>query len=150
MDDWFVKLRSTAASGRSQAVDRSKALTSVGRVRDPFRRRLWGMQMNKMTLEQARELAELTSHIVANLQAIDADENDIEALLEQTNRIASNLNDISEDQSNLDELFEQTDRITGNLNGIELDEANLDELLEKTAEVCANLENIKEGQAAHL
>src|SRR5271168_3649391 len=65
-----------------------KALTSTGRVSDPLRRRLWRMKMKKITLEEARELGELTSHIVANLQIINDDGNDVEALLGQTNRIA--------------------------------------------------------------
>jgi hypothetical protein len=42
-------------------------------------------QFGVSSLEYARELAELTDRIVANLAVIDENDDDLEALLEQTN-----------------------------------------------------------------
>jgi hypothetical protein len=65
--------------------------------------------------EELRERAELTDRIVANLQAINADENNLEELLIDSNQIVSNLQVIDADENNLAELINDTDQIVGNL-----------------------------------
>jgi hypothetical protein len=55
---------------------------------------------NGASLEEARELAELT--------AINADGNDLEETLKQTGSIVSNLETINEDGNDLEELLKQT------------------------------------------
>jgi len=73
-------------------------------------------QFGVTSLEDARELAELTDRIVANLEAIDENDNDLEALLERTSTITCNLKYIEEsDVSGLDELVEQTNNIAAKL-----------------------------------
>ena len=51
-----------------------------------------------MSLEEARELPELTDRIVNNLEIINEDGNDLEGLLEKTNSIVSNLQTINESE----------------------------------------------------
>jgi hypothetical protein len=77
-------------------------------------------QFGVTSLEEARELAELTDRIVANLKAIDENNNDLEALLEQTGFLAADLKYIEESNvDDLDELVEQTGTIAANLKYIE-------------------------------
>ena len=71
-------------------------------------------QFGITSLEDAREFAELTDHIVANLEAIDENNDDLEALLE-----AANLKFIDEDNTDLDVLVEKTNNIVANLKVIE-------------------------------
>jgi hypothetical protein len=49
----------------------------------------------EMTLEQAREMAELTDRIAANLRFIQQDETDLDTVFNQTNEIVSNLDAIA-------------------------------------------------------
>jgi hypothetical protein len=73
-------------------------------------------QFGITSLADAREFAELTNRIVANLEAIDENDNDLEVLLEQTGTIACNLKYIDDsDVGDLDELIEQTKNIAANL-----------------------------------
>ena len=47
--------------------------------------------MKNMNIEEARELAELTDRIAANLEKISDDQNNLDMLEEQTMRIVRNL-----------------------------------------------------------
>ena len=49
----------------------------------------------EMTLEQAREMAELTDRIAANLRFIQQDETDLDTVFNQINEIVSNLDAIA-------------------------------------------------------
>jgi uncharacterized protein involved in exopolysaccharide biosynthesis len=71
--------------------------------------------LKNMTIEETRELAELTDRIAANLEKISDDQNNLDILEEQTSRVAGNLQAINEDENNLDMLEEQTMRIVRNL-----------------------------------
>ena len=102
-------------------------------------------QFGVTSLEDARELAELSDRIVTNLEAIDEDDNDLEALLKQTSIIIGNLKYIEDsDVGDLDELVEQTSTITGNLRAIDEDDNDLDELVEQTNNIVANLKVVGE------
>jgi len=75
-------------------------------------------QFSITSLEDAKELAELTDRIVANLKTIDANDNDLEELERQTNIIAASLKAIEEgliEQGDLDGLAEQTSAVVTNL-----------------------------------
>jgi len=75
-------------------------------------------QFGITSLDDARELSELTDRIVANLEAIGENDNDLEELERQTNIIAANLKAIEEgliEQGDLDGLAEQTSAIVANL-----------------------------------
>jgi hypothetical protein len=64
-------------------------------------------QFGVESLEDARELAELTDRIVTNLEAIEENDNNLEALLEPTGSSACNLKYIEDsDVGDLDELVE--------------------------------------------
>lgn len=54
------------------------------------------MQTEIMSLEEARELAELTTRIVKNLEKIHADPTDLDDTLEKTTGIVANLKAIEE------------------------------------------------------
>jgi hypothetical protein len=67
-----------------------------------------------MTLDEARELAELTARIVANLEVIERDGNtldDLEELDKLSCSIARNLEAINADNTNIEELLEQTNEV---------------------------------------
>ena len=75
-------------------------------------------QFDITSLEEARELAELTNRIVADLKTIEENElsfDDFQELERQTGIITGNLQVINNDDNDLDELVEQTNYITGNL-----------------------------------
>src|SRR5690349_5051413 len=73
------------------------------------------------TLDEARELAALTTTIAANLKAIEESGCvDLEEMEKQTNNIAANLSAIEEaDCGDLDELEQQTNNISATLASIE-------------------------------
>jgi hypothetical protein len=71
-----------------------------------------------MSLEEARELAELTDRIVSNITIIEADENDHNLLLQKTSAIVGYLETINEDENDLDLLLQKTSAIAGNLETI--------------------------------
>jgi transcriptional regulator len=82
-----------------------------------------------MSLEKARQLAELTDRIVSNLKVINADGNDLEEILMQTGHIADNLKVInSENNADLEVMLEQTGNVVNNLSTINEDENDLDTL----------------------
>jgi hypothetical protein len=56
------------------------------------------MQTETMNLEEARELAELTTRIVKNLEKINADPTDLDDMLERTTGIVANLKAIEDAQ----------------------------------------------------
>lgn len=72
-------------------------------------------QFGITSLEEAREFAELTNRIVANLKTIDENDDDLDGLFQQTSNIVANLKAIDEDNTDLDELAEQTNNIAANL-----------------------------------
>lgn len=56
------------------------------------------MQTETLTLDEARELAELTTRIVKNLEKINADSTDLDDVLERTTGIVANLKAIEDAQ----------------------------------------------------
>jgi hypothetical protein len=56
------------------------------------------MQTETLTLDEARELAELTTKIVKNLEKINADSTDLDDVLERTTGIVANLKAIEDAQ----------------------------------------------------
>jgi hypothetical protein len=54
-------------------------------------------QFGITSLEDARKLAELTNDIVASLEAIDENDNDLDELAEHTSAIVANLRVIGEE-----------------------------------------------------
>ena len=68
--------------------------------------------------EELRERKALTDAIVANLQIINDDDNDLEMIDTQTCSIVGNLQAISDDENNLEELDTLTSTIAGNLKAI--------------------------------
>jgi len=100
-----------------------------------------------MSLEEARELAEFTGRIVSDLNAINADGNDLEEKLRQTGYIADNLKVINSDNNpDLEVMLEQTGNIVNNLSTINEDENDIDSLLEKTNSIASNLQIINESE----
>ena len=75
-----------------------------------------------MSIEEARELAELTDRIVSNLKTINDDGSnfdDLEEMEKQTGEVACNLRFIEEHTgSYLDALLEETNSIVSNLQTI--------------------------------
>lgn len=126
------------------------------------------------SMEEAKQLAELTDRIVANLETIQEDNSDLgeldgqaaaivenlkaigedenfdqlEELERQTSVIATNLQNISEQGNDLEELERQTGVIATNLGCINSDENDFDELLEKTTQIVDNLEAAKDAEPA--
>jgi pyruvate-formate lyase-activating enzyme len=79
-------------------------------------------QFGVTSLEDARELAELTDRIVADLKTINENDCDLEELERQTSNIVANLKAIEEgliERGDLDGLAEQTSAIVANLKVIE-------------------------------
>lgn len=76
-------------------------------------------QFGITSLEDAREFAELTNRIVANLEAIAEDDNDLDVLFQQTSNIVANLKFIEESNVNLNEMAEETSAVVTNLRVIE-------------------------------
>ncbi len=76
-------------------------------------------QFGVASLEDAKELADLTSRIVANLKVIEEDDADLDGLLEQTTAIVANLKFIEDSNLDLDDFPEQTNAIVENLRLIE-------------------------------
>ena len=68
--------------------------------------------------EELRERKALTDAIVANLQIINDDDNDLEMIDTQTCSIVGNLQAISDDENNLEELDTLTSTIAGNWKAI--------------------------------
>lgn len=104
-------------------------------------------QFGITSIEDARELAELTNRIVANLEAIDKNDNDLEAMLEQTSTITGNLKVVDEDDNDFEELERQTGNIAANLKAIEeglIERGDLDGLAEQTSAIVADLKVIGE------
>jgi len=76
-------------------------------------------QFGITSLEDAREFAELTNRIVADLKTIEENDNDLDGLIQQTSNIVANLKLIEESNVNLNDLAEQTNAIVTNLRVIE-------------------------------
>lgn len=83
--------------------------------------------LRNYSLDELREIKELTDHIVANLHAIQEDNNDLEELQDQTSRIVANLHVIEEDPNDLEELDRQTSTVVANLKTIAIAEMNKNE-----------------------
>ena len=81
------------------------------------------MHTQNLTLNKARELAELTSRIVGNLATINEDSHDLDYLdylTELTGNIAVNLQIIADiNPGNLDDLLSKTKEIAKNLRAVE-------------------------------
>ena len=76
-------------------------------------------QFGVKSLEDARELGELTDRIVANLKTIAENDNELDGLFQQTSNIVANLKFIEESNVNLNEMVEQSNAVVTNLRGIE-------------------------------
>ena len=105
--------------------------------------------MELLSIKEARELAELTDRIAANLaifgvtskdELITLNEN-VTSMVGNFTRIA---NLISDDTPNIDELFEQTNTIVANLWKISLDNTDTDGMAKDTNLIVANLKTINE------
>lgn len=96
-----------------------------------------------MSLKEARELAELTDRIVANVKIIEEKDATLgyEWLEETTSAILANLKMINEDQNDLEELERSSSTIVANLITIKDDNTDLDDL-EQTASV-SDIEALK-------
>jgi hypothetical protein len=81
------------------------------------------MDIKKLTINNARELAELTSRIVDNLATINEDNHDLDYLdylTELIGNIAVNLQIIANiNPGNLDDLLSKTKEIAKNLRAME-------------------------------
>jgi hypothetical protein len=82
-------------------------------------KRLVPEQYGITSLADAEKFAALTDRIVANLEAIDENDDDFDGLFQQTSNIVANLKFIEESNVNLNDLGEQTSNIVGNLKVIE-------------------------------
>ncbi len=103
-------------------------------------------QFGVTSLEDAREFAEFTNRIVANLKTID-ESYDLEELERQTGNIAESLKAIEENELSFDDLEvmeKQTGNIAESLKAIDEDDNDLDELVEQTNTIVANLKVIGE------
>ncbi len=76
-------------------------------------------QFGITSLEDARELAELTNRIVADLKTISEYDYDLDGLFQQTSNIVANIKFIEESNVNLNEMAEQTSAVVTNLRVIE-------------------------------
>ena len=106
------------------------------------------MDISTLSIEEARELAELTNRIVANLKAITEEYNtkDLDELESTTGNIVANFKAMTEDytEDGLDDLAATTGNVVANFKAI-TEEYNIDAdaVLEKTCAIVANLEKIQ-------
>jgi len=106
-----------------------------------------------MELNDARELAELTSQIRRDLEYIlpridpnNQDYPDFPTLADDTGRCVSNLRDIediSDRVPDIDELEKSSNSIVSNLKVIQDDDNDLDELERQTNSIVSNLKEIE-------
>lgn len=83
------------------------------------------MDTENMSLEEARELEQLTTRIVLNLKAID---------------------DAEFTDDYLEELYKTTSGIVQGLEKIAADPTDVEDMLEKTVGIVANLKTIEEAK----
>jgi hypothetical protein len=82
---------------RRASLARALTLTAVN-ANMPARRNI-KMNTKNLSLEELREMAELTNTIAANLKVINEDKNDLEEMVKQTDTIVGNLNVIDENDT---------------------------------------------------